>query len=396
MRIAYFDCFSGVSGDMIMGALVDAGLDLEELELELGKLKVSGYKIKVEKTVRGGISGTKFNVDVAKRVVKRRLKDIVEIVEQSNLEDDIKRLGKKIFEELAIIEAKIHNKNVEETHLHEVGGLDSIIDVFGSLIGMKKLGIEVAYSSKIHVGTGFVECQHGILPVPAPATLELLKGIPIYSRGIKAELTTPTGAAILKTISGSFGSMPEIKVNRIGYGAGSRELKIPNLLRVYIGETKDGEYEQDDVILIQTNIDDMNPELFDYVSETIQEKGALDVFMTPIFMKKNRSGIMLSVLTTLDKLDEILSAIFTETTTLGVRIYNLERKKLSREIILVKTRFGNIKMKIGKIGNQIKNIAPEYESCKEIAVKQGIPLKDVYDEAKEVARKTLLKGKKTN
>jgi len=394
MKIAYFDCFSGVSGDMILGALFDAGLDIREFESELGKLKMSGYKIKAEKTARKGISGTKFSVDVIEQNAERRLKDIVEIVDQSELDDDIKDLSKKTFKELTMVEAKLHSKGIEEIHLHEVGGIDSIIDVIGSFIGIKKLGIEAIYSSKIHVGTGFVECQHGILPVPAPATLELLKGIPIYSRGIKAELTTPTGAAILKTLSKSFGVMPEMKVRKIGYGAGSRELEIPNLLRVYIGETKDEEYEQDNVILIQTNIDDMNPEFFDYVSETLLERGSLDVFMTPIFMKKNRPGVMLSVLTTLDKLDEILSTIFTETTTLGVRIHHLERKKLSREIIPMRTRFGEIKVKIGKIGNQIKNIAPEYENCKEIAVKQGIPLKDVYDEAKEAARKALFKEKR--
>lgn len=395
MRVAYFDCFSGASGDMILGALIDAGLDLEELESELGKLKVSGYKIKAERAIRKGISGIKFSVDVTEQDMERRLKDIIEIIDQSDVDDDVKNLGKKLLGELAAIEAKIHNKNVEDIYFHEVGGLDSIIDLIGSLIGIRKLGIEAVYSSKIHVGTGFAECRHGILPIPAPATLELLKNIPIYSKGIEAELTTPTGAAILKTVSKAFGVMPEMKVEKIGYGAGSRDLEIPNLLRIYIGETSDEKYEEDEVILIETNIDDINPEIFDYVSESLLRKGSLDVFMTPIFMKKNRLGTMLSILTTLDKLDQILSTIFTETTTLGVRIHRLERKKLAREIISVGTRFGDMKVKIGKIGEQIKNISPEYENCKEIAVKQGIPLKDVYDEAKEAARKALF-GEKRN
>jgi len=389
MKIAYFDCFSGVSGDMILGALIDAGLDIQELESELGKLKISGYKIKTEKTARKGISGTKFSVDIIEQNVKKRLKDIVEIVDQGDLDDDIKDLSKKTFKELAMVEAKIHGKSIEEIHFHEVGGLDSIIDVIGSLIGMKKLGIEATYSSKIHVGTGFLECRHGVLPVPAPATLALLKGIPIYSEGIEAELATPTGVCILKTLSKSFGIMPQMKVEKVGYGAGSRELEIPNLLRVCVGETNEGEYEKDEVIVAETNIDNMNPELLAYASEILLKQGALDVFMTPIFMKKNRPGTMLSVLTTGDKIDEILLTMFTEITTLGVRIHRLERKKLSREIISMKTRFGEMKVKIGKIGNQIKNIAPEYESCKEIAMKQGIPLKDVYDEAKEAARKAL-------
>jgi len=395
MKIAYFDCFSGVSGDMILGALIDAGLNIRELEAELGKLKLSGYKIKTEKTARKGISGTKFGVEIIEQNVKRKLKDIVEIVDQSELDDDIKELSKKTFQELAIVEAQIHGKGVEEVHFHEVGGLDSIIDVIGSFIGIKKLGIEVAYSSKIHVGTGFLECRHGILPVPAPATLAMLKGIPIYSRGIEAELATPTGVCVLKTLAKSFGIMPEMKVEKVGYGAGSRELEIPNLLRVYVGETNEGEYEKDEIILIETNIDNMNPELLAYASEILLKQGALDVFMTPIFMKKNRPGTMLSVLTTWDKLDEALSTVFTEITTLGVRIHRLERKKLSREVVPMKTRFGEIKVKIGKMGNQIKNIAPEYESCKEIAVKQGIPLKDVYSEAKEAARKALFEEKRT-
>jgi len=396
MKIAYFDCFSGVSGDMILGALVDAGLDVWELESELGKLKISGYKIKAEKTVRKGVCGTKVSVDITERNVERGLKDIIEIVEHSELDDDIKDLSKKVFKELATVEAKIHGKGIEEMHLHEVGGLDSIIDVIGSFIGVKKLGIEATYSSKIHAGSGFVESRHGVLPVPAPATLEMLKGIPIYSRGIEAELATPTGVCVLKTLSKGFGNMPEMKVEKIGYGAGSRELEIPNLLRVYIGEAGGGEYEEDEVVVVETNIDNMNPELLAYASEALLKKGAIDVFMTPVFMRKNRPGTMVSVLTAPEKLDEILSVMFTETTTLGVRIHRLARKKLSREIISVKTRFGKIEVKIAKMGSHIKNIAPEYESCKRIAVKQGIPLKDVYDEAKEAARKALLERKRAS
>jgi uncharacterized protein (TIGR00299 family) protein len=396
MKIAYFDCFSGVSGDMILGALIDAGFDIRELESELSKLKISGYKVKTEKTGRKGISGIKFSVDVIEQNAERTLKDIVEIVDQSELDDDIKESSKKTFKELSMVEAKVHDQSVEEIHFHEVGGIDSIIDVIGSLIGIKKLGIEATYSSKIHVGTGFVECRHGVLPVPAPATLEMLKGVPIYSKGVEAELATPTGVCILKTLSKSFGIMPEMKVDKVGYGAGSRELEIPNLLRVYVGETDEREYEKDEVILIETNIDDMNPQLSAYASEMLLKQGALDVFMTPIFMKKNRLGTLLSVLTTQDKFDEVLSTVFSETTTLGVRIHHLERKKLSRQIVSVKTRFGEIKLKVGKVGNQIKNIAPEYESCKEIAMKQGIPIKEVYYEASEAAQKAMFVDRKNS
>jgi len=389
MKIAYFDCFSGVSGDMILGALIDAGLDVRELELELGKLKLSGYKLKAEKTTRKGISGTKFSVEAAEQNAKRSLKDIVAIVDRSDLDDDVKALSKKTFQELATVEAEIHGKDVEEVHFHEVGGLDSIIDVIGFIIGIKKLGIEAVYSSRIHVGTGFVECRHGVLPVPAPATLAMLKGIPVYSRGIEAELATPTGVCLLKTLAKSFGNMPEMKVEKVGYGAGSRELEIPNLLRVCVGEADAEEYEKDEVILIEANLDDMNPELLAYASETLLKQGALDVFMTPVFMKKNRPGTMLSVLTTPDRLDEILATVFSEVTTLGVRLHHLERRKLPREVISMKTRFGEIKVKVGRMADQIKTISPEYESCKEIALKQGIPLKEVYDEAREAARKEL-------
>jgi len=395
MKIAYFDCFSGVSGDMILGALVDAGLDIRELESELGKLKMSEYRIKAEKTTRQGISGTKFGVDVTERNARRVLKDIIDIIDQSGLDADIKKLSKETFEELANIEAKIHNKSIEEIHFHEVGGLDSIIDVIGSFISIKKLGIEATYSSKVHVGTGFIESRHGVLPVPAPATVAMLKEVPIYSKGVEAELATPTGVCILKALCKSFGTIPEMKVEKIGYGAGSKELEIPNLLRVYIGEANEGGLEEDQTILIETNVDDMSPELLAYTSEVLLKQGALDVFMTPIYMKKNRLGTMVSVLTTRDKLDEILSLIFTEMTTLGVRIHHLERKKLLRDTISVHTKFGEIKVKIGKIGNQIKNISPEYESCREIAVTHGIPLKDIYDEAKEAARKVLSKEKGT-
>lgn len=392
MKIAYFDCFSGVSGDMILGALLDAGLGMGDLEAELGKLGIPGYTTKAEKTTRKGIAATKFSVDVTDLSAERKLKDILQIVDQSELDDDVKGLSKQIFQELATVEATIHGESTEDIHLHEVGAFDSIIDVVGAIIGLKKLGVEAAYSSRVHVGTGFLTCRHGVLPVPAPATLEMLRGIPIYSRGLEVELATPTGVCVLRTLCRGFGTMPEMTVDKVGYGAGSRELEIPNLLRVYIGETKARGYEKDEAILIETNIDDMNPELLAYSSEALLKQGALDVFMTPISMKKNRPGTMLSVLTTRSDMYEVLSVIFAETTTLGVRIQPVEREKLSTEVISVGTRFGETRVKIGKIGGEVKNIAPEYESCKPIAMQQGIPLKDVYDEAREAARKALFEA----
>ena len=370
MKIAYFDCFSGVSGDMILGALLDAGLDIRELEAGLGRLKISGYKLKAEKTAKKGISGTRFSVDIIEQNVERSLKDIVEIIDKSDLDDDVKDLSKNTFRELAIVEASIHGKSIDEIHFHEAGGLDSIIDVVGSLISIKRLGIEAIYSSRIHVGTGFLECQHGVLPVPAPATLALLKQIPIYSTGIEAELATPTGVCVLKTLSRGFGIMPEMKVEKVGYGAGSRDLEIPNLLRVYVGETSQGGYEKDEVILIETNIDNTSPELLAYASETLLKQGALDVFMTPIFMKKNRPGTMLSILTTGDKLDESLSTIFAEIATLGVRICRLERKKLSRQLLELKNKAVEqhdiyLKPTINEdAAMELSTIKKELESCR--------------------------------
>jgi uncharacterized protein (TIGR00299 family) protein len=383
MRIAYFDCFSGVSGDMIVGALIDAGLELHQLEFELRKLNIPGYTLSAEKTTRKGLSGTKFLVHAeGGEHTKRHLKDIEEIIDDSDLNDDIKASSKAIFNKLAHVEAKIHNKNPEEVHFHEIGGLDSIIDIVGSLLGLKLLGIVTVYVSRIPVGTGFVECDHGTLPLPAPATLELLKGIPIHTSSMEKELVTPTGIAILKHVAKSFGVIPEMRIQRVGYGAGSREMKIPNLLRVWIGESEEKrEYDEDEVILIETNIDDMNPEFFGYASEKLLERGALDVFMTPIFMKKNRPGTLLSVLISPDKLDEMLSIIFAETTSLGMRIHHLERKKLLRELLTVETTFGPVRVKVSKTGREITNIAPEYEDCKKIAEKNNVPLRKVYDEA---------------
>jgi uncharacterized protein (TIGR00299 family) protein len=373
---------------MILGALIDAGADLHKLESELGKLKISGFTLKAEKTTRKGLSGTRFFVDAGHSHAERHLLDIERIVDDSGLADDIKTRAKTIFRDLAHVEAKIHNTNPGDVHFHEIGGLDSIVDVVGSLIATKLLGIETIYASRIPVGTGFVECDHGVLPLPAPATLELLKGIPIYASSVEKELVTPTGIAILKHLVQSFGTIPEMKIECIGYGAGSRDLKIPNLLRVWIGETAvKQEYEEDEIILMETNIDNMNPEILGYTSERLLERGALDVFMTPIFMKKNRPGTMLSILITPDKLDETISIIFAETHSLGIRFQRLERRKLPRELITVETSFGPVRVKVSHIDSEKRIISPEYEDCREIAVRKAIPLRKVYEEAQAAAER---------
>lgn len=390
MKIAYFDCFAGVSGDMILGAMIDAGLKKESLESELAKLKVKDFKIKARKVIKGNISATKVTVDIEQKYRPRKLKSIIQLIDRSKLDNEVKVLSKRAFEELAKVEAKIHGQKKEEVHFHEVGALDSLVDTVGAFIGLKKIGVDVVYASQLHLGRGFIKCAHGTLPVPAPATAALLEGIPIYSHGLDAELVTPTGAAILKSCAKSFGPMPRMRISAIGYGAGDKKLPIPNLLRLFLGETDVGAgYIQEDVVLLETNIDDMAPEIFSYVVEQLTRLGALDVYMTPICMKKNRIGTMLSVLTTQDELERTLATIFAETTTLGVRVRQLQRYKLAREIISVQTKYGKVKVKLARHSGKLKNIAPEYEDCKKISNKRGVPFKDVYDEAKKAAHLTL-------
>jgi uncharacterized protein (TIGR00299 family) protein len=388
MKIAYFDCFSGISGDMTVGALLDAGLKIETLEKELKKLGLSGYQLEVNKVAKKGISATKFKVKTKEEGVERRFKDILTILEKSKLDEEIKKETKKIFFNIAQAESKIHQKEIDEIHFHEIGGLDSIIDITSAVIGIKTLGIEEIHSSALPVGKGFVKCAHGVIPVPAPATLELLKNIPTYSEGIESEMITPTGAAIISTLSKSFGKRPLMKIERIGYGAGEKEFTIPNLLRVSIGEKilkdenlKDG-YVSDEAVLIETNIDDMNPEFYDYIMDQLFSQGALDVFLTPIQMKKNRPAHMLSIIVYEQNLKEILEVLFSESTTLGVRVREVKRLRLAQQNFIAETKYGKIRVKVGIFKGEIKNVAPEYEDCKKMAKQHQVPLKEVYEEAK--------------
>ena len=396
MKIAYFDCFSGISGDMTVGALLDAGLEIETLEKELKKLGLSGYQLEVNKVVKKGISATQFKVKIKEEGVERRFKDILTIFEKSKLDEEIKKETKKIFFNIAQAESKIHQKDIDKIHFHEIGGLDSIIDITSAVIGIKTLGIEEIHSSALPVGKGFVKCAHGVIPVPAPATLELLKNIPTYSGGIESEMITPTGAAIIGTLAKSFGERPLMKIERIGYGAGEKEFTIPNLLRVSIGEKilkdenlKDG-YVSDEAVLIETNIDDMNPEFYDYIMEQLFSQGALDVFLTPIQMKKNRPAHMLSIIVYEQDLKEILEVLFSESTTLGVRIREIKRLRLAQQNFIAETKYGKIRVKVGIFKREIKNIAPEYEDCKKMAKQHQVPLKEVYEEVKKVAYDKLL------
>ena len=405
MKIAYFDCFAGASGDMILGSLLDAGLDFEKLKSELAKLKLKEYDLQIKKSVKKGISGTKFDVQVHHHGQNhehdkkpenshhshRTLKDINALIEKSGLPDHIKVTSKLIFLRLAEAEGKIHNKKPKDIHFHEVGAVDSIIDIVGAVIGLDLMGIEEVRASRIHVGTGTLECSHGTLPVPAPATLELLKNIPIRSSDIDGELVTPTGAAILGTLSVNFGAMPPMIIEKTGYGIGSRDLPIANVLRLVIGESH-SESEEDQVQLIETNIDDMNPQFYEHIMEVLFSKGAKDVFLTPIIMKKNRPGVILSVLATPELIEKMIDIIFRETTTLGVRISEIQKRTiLKREIKTIQTRWGEARVKIRTTGRK-KSASPEYDDCKRIAQDRNIPIQTVYEEIRRTAEKSFRSG----
>jgi uncharacterized protein (TIGR00299 family) protein len=384
MKIAYFDCFSGASGDMILGSLIDAGLSPQRLREELKKLRIPTVHLRAKKVLKGGISATHVMVEgKGEKRSHRNSKEILRIIERSSVEADVKEKSKEIFKRIASVEAKIHQTSMEEVHFHELGGLDSIVDIVGSVWGIQQLRIEKIFVSKVNVGTGFVKCEHGILPVPAPATLSLMEGKPIYSSGIERELLTPTGAAILTTLGSEFGSMPLMRVGRIGYGAGRDDLPHPNLLRLITGDSESIS-EREKVTVIETNIDDMNPQFYDYVMEKLLAMEVLEVFITSILMKKNRPGQLLTVICPSAKLPSVTKFLLRETTTLGLRWHEEERAKTDREILTRETRYGKIRFKLAKWEGKVVNLSPEYEDCKRIALEKKVPLKEVFEEAKRV------------
>ena len=399
MRIAYFDCFSGISGNMVLGALVDAGLDVERLKAELAHLPVSGYTLSAEPAQRRGLRGTHVEVTVSEQHVERHLHEIEEIIDGSELPGQVKATSRAIFRRLAQAEAHVHGIPTDHVHFHEVGAMDAIVDVVGSAIGLWLMGVERVYASPVHVGCGTVTCAHGTLPVPAPATQELLREVPIYGRDVEAELVTPTGAAIITTLAEEFGSAPPMQVEQVGYGAGTRELPHPNLLRVSIGDAttaptihKGGSaaaeiqgYEEDIVTAIETNVDDMNPQVFEHVLCRLFDAGALDAFLAPIQMKGSRPATQLTVLVDEGRVADILDVVFAETTTIGVRTCPMRRWKLGRERVVVETRYGPIGAKVARRGERVMNVAPEYRECQRIAAERGVPLKEVFQAAREAA-----------
>lgn len=380
MKTLYFDCFAGASGDMILGAMVSAGVDSELLKTQLALLDVQGYQISFEQVDRSGISATYARVETTPEHAHRHLRDILKIIDHSRLPETVKARAAKVFTRLAEAEAKIHNTSIDKVHFHEVGALDAIIDIVGAAICFDLLGIERFVSSPLHVGSGLVEMEHGRFPVPPPAVAELLRDAPVYSSEIKGELVTPTGAAIISTVATAYGPMPSMKLESSGYGAGTRTYeKFPNVLRVMIGAESGMGQTDEHLCMIETNVDDMPAQYFGHVMDQAFELGALDCYFTPIQMKKGRPAVLLSLLCRENEREALTQMLFAETTTLGVRSYEVKRRALSRRVVRVQTAYGPIDVKVADLNGNIVNEMPEYEQCRAAAIKANVPLKTVEE-----------------
>ncbi len=395
-KILYFDCFSGASGDMVLGALLDAGLPLADLEAALGSLMIPGYRLSADHVLRSGLSATKFRLiepegpgdphdhghgpghgHAHPHHGHRSLSDIVALIERSSLDADSRARAIALFRRLAEVEAGIHQMPVERVHLHEVGALDSIIDIVGAVFGLQWFGADRIVSSPLNVGGGTVHSAHGVFPVPAPATLRLLEGVPVYSSGVQMETVTPTGALLVAGHAAEFGPMPAMRVERVGYGAGDRDLPgTPNVLRVIVGHD-DAVAHAERVVVVECEIDDMNPQIYGVLMEKLHAAGALEVFYTAVQMKKNRPGTLLTVVAPPDLRDVLTGIVFRETTTIGLRYQELLRACLDREIVVVETPVGPVRFKIARRGGEVLNASPEFEDCARAAAERSLPVKQV-------------------
>ena len=384
MRLAYFDCFSGISGDMTLGAVVDAGCSLERLRDELKELSVPGWTISSEKVWKNGMSATFVKVATEDQTRHRGLAAILEILEKSKLTEQVRNNAAAIFRKLGEAEAAVHGVPVEKIHFHEVGAIDAIVDIVGACIGFEALGIEKFACSPLNVGGGTAKMAHGVLPVPAPATAKLLLGKPTYSNGVQKELVTPTGAAIVATLCDWFGPQPAMTISAIGYGAGSTDIEgQPNVVRIMVGEAAEKVvpgFDQE-ISIIEANLDDMNPQIYGYLLEKALAAGALDIYTTPVQMKKNRPGTLLTLLCKPADTNNLMSLVFAETTTLGARTYRAQRRALPRETVNVHTRYGDVHVKLSRVNGSIRHVAPEYEDCRKLASEKNVPLQQVINEA---------------
>lgn len=391
MRTLYFDCFAGASGNMILGALIAAGVDPNELEIELDKLNLPNFELSAERVDRSGISAVHVEVRVPNEKKHRHLPEIERIIAESALSEAVKSRSTAVFRRLAEAEAAVHGIELSTVHFHEVGAFDAIIDIVGACIGFEMLGIEQFACSKIHVGSGFVDMAHGKFPIPPPAVAELLAGIPFFSNEIEGELITPTGAAIISTVSSNYGRIPELRLEVSGYGAGTRSYdKFPNVLRIMIGEAESFEQhlEKEELALLETNIDDVSPQILGHFMDRALSEGALDCWFTPIQMKKNRPATLVSVLAKATDKQKFLDLLYRETSTIGVRVQRVQRHALDRREEKIDTEFGEVGVKISSRHGVVLNVQPEFEDVKAAAAAAGVSLSEVDAAAKrEIGRR---------
>lgn len=386
VRAAYFECFAGASGDMVLGALLDAGWPEKDFRAALAAVPLGGYEVAVQPAQKGALRGTQVRFTVLEPQPERVMDDIVPVIEASRLAQAVKEQALRLFWVLAEVEGWEHRLPPRRVHFHEVGAVDSILDIVGACAGLHALGVERVYVSPINVGGGITESRDGPIPVPGPATLELVKrvGAPIYASSYSGEFLTPTGALVLTVLAAGFGPLPPMRVERIGYGAGQKDFVLPNMLRVSIGELLEpgaAAAETDVAVQIETNIDDMNPEWYGHLMDRLFAVGALDVSMAPVFMKKGRPGVLLSVLAEPGGAEQVVETVFGETSTLGVRLHEVRRRKLPRRVERVQTSWGPVRVKLALLRGEVRNAAPEYEDCRRLAAEAGVPLRQVYDAA---------------
>src|SRR6266849_2850885 len=396
MRIAYFDCPSGAAGDMIMGALVDAGAPFEALQGELAKLRLSGFTLERREVMKSAFRATKVEVHVHgeghahderhEGHPHRNLRSILDLIASSGLRPAVKAGAARIITRLADAEARVHGTSVEEVHFHEVGAVDAIVDVTGACIGLDLLGVDAVHCSALPVGGGFVTGAHGRMPIPGPGTAELLKGFPVVDTGVRRELVTPTGAAILTTLSVSAGAMPPMTVEAVGYGAGDMDLEAPNVIRVFLGIASESG-RRETIMQVETTVDDMSPQLWEAIFERLFEAGALDVYLTPVTMKKSRPGTVLTALCVPDRVTDLSRVLFEESPTIGVRWTAYQRERLDREMVTLTTTYGAIPFKVSRLDGRVVTVTPEFDEVRRIARAKGLPVREVLDQARAEGRR---------
>ena len=395
MRLLYFDCVAGISGDMALGALIDAGADLEPIRKVLEQLPLEPFELDVEAVETGGIGATKVNVQTSTDGLIRTYANIRSLLDMAEMPLDAKAMAQRIFRRLAEAEAMVHRRDLDQVTFHEVGAVDSIVDIVGTALALASLNVDRVFASAVPTGMGMVKTEHGLLPIPAPAVLELLRGAPMYSRNVSVELVTPTGAAILASLVEGFGELPNMRIEHVGYGAGSARLDFPNVVRVVVGEAeRDTVSAADEApigteLVLETNVDDLNPELYSYVLERLFAAGAQDAWLTPIVMKKGRPAVTVSVLVSPSRQEAVRQVLFREAGTLGVRTSTVEKQTLERDWVEVATQYGSVRVKIGRLEGSPVTVAPEFEDCVKVAREAGVPARDVYEEATRLAREAI-------